>query len=197
MCVALIGTVLPGVRRRVWALLGAVALLMTLLVATIAPLRGYWDQAVSRVQITLSTVGMSVGVNESFVERARFIRKGAALMAESPLFGQGLESFRWLSGEGKYAHNNFIELGVSLGLIGVILYYAFPLVILVSALRDRGRDPNVRRFLIIVIPTLLILDMAFVSYATKLVSLMMIMLAGWIERERDAIGATGAEGGRA
>jgi O-antigen ligase len=192
MSVAVIGTFLPGVRRRIWTLVGGVALAMITLVSTLAPLREYWDQAVRRVDLTVTTIGLAVGTNVSFVERARFIRKGAVLMAESPLFGQGLESFRWLSGEGKYAHNNYIEIGVSLGIVGLILYYAFPLAILFSSARERNRDPDVRRFLMIAIPTLMLLDMAFVSYATKLVSLTTIMLAGWVDRRNDLRGVQGA-----
>jgi O-antigen ligase len=192
---SLLGSIYAGARRRVWTLMALVVGLLALMFSAIEPLRFYWDQAVRRVGITLSTIGLSVGANESLVERARFIRKGAALIAESPLFGRGLESFRWLSGELKYAHNNYIEIGVSLGLIGVVLYYAFPIAVLLSAIFARGREQRVRRFIIIAIPTLLILDMAFVSYATKLVSLLTIMLAGWIDQERDTRDASGAGGG--
>ncbi|MBN2564226.1 MAG: O-antigen ligase family protein [Candidatus Eisenbacteria bacterium] len=192
LSVAFLGSVFPGARRRVWTLMAAVVGFMTLLFSAVEPLRLYWNQVVRRVEITLTTIGVSVGTNESLVERARFIRKGADLIAESPLFGRGLESFRWLSGEMKYAHNNYIEIGVSLGIVGLVLYYAFPLAVLVSAIRSPGRDPCVRRFILIVVPTLLILDMAFVSYATKLVSLLMVMLAGWIDHGADVLSGSGA-----
>lgn len=177
----LIAVVIPGSRRRAWTLMALVIGFMTVLFAVVAQLRTYWEEALRRVDVTFTTLGMSVGANESIVERLEFIRKGAALIAEAPVVGRGLESFRWLSGAGTYAHNNFIEIAVALGLIGVVLYYVFPLVILIAAIRSRGLDRDIKRFILIAIPTLIILDVAFVSYATKLVSLLLVSLAGAIE----------------
>jgi O-antigen ligase len=172
-------------RKRVGALVAVAVGAAAVLSATIESFRSAWDLALYRISVVLSNLGVAVGDNESFVERARFIRKGLALMAESPIWGRGLESFRWLSGESAYAHNNFVEIGVSLGLVGLILYYALPLGVLFAALRDRGRDPVVRRFAIIALPTLLVLDMAYVSYTTKVVALTTIMLAGWVDGAND------------
>jgi O-antigen ligase len=172
---------LPGARRRMWATVAFVAVSGGLILSAVAPLRTYWEQAVRRVGIAVATVGMSVGTNESLVERARFIRKGWSLVAESPLAGRGLESFRWLSSEGVYAHNNYIELGVSLGLVGVVLYYGLPVRLLLSA--GRSHDRVLRNLVLIAIPTLLVLDVALVSYYAKITSLLFIVLAGWAEGE--------------
>jgi O-antigen ligase len=193
--VCILGAVFAASRGRAITFVGVAAGLGALLIATVKPLRLIWEHAIWRAGIALTTVGTSVGVNESVVERARFIRKGFALLAESPIFGRGLDTFRWLSGEGTYAHNNVIELGVALGLVGIILYYGFHVSILIGAARRRRTDDFVWRFIAIAVPMLLLLDVAVVSYASKLSTLLLIMSAGWLERTRDDHAPSFVEGG--
>jgi len=177
-----LGAVFSASRARVAVFVGVAAGLGAALVAFVEPVRFVWEHALYRLQI--ATIGTSVGVNQSTVERARFIRKGLDLIAEAPVFGRGLDTFRWLSNEGAYAHNNMIELGVALGLVGVVLYYGFHFSILGAAARLRRTDDPVWRFIAIAVPTLLLLDIAVVSYASKLSTMLLIMSAGWLERTR-------------
>jgi len=177
-----LGAVFSASRARVAVFVGVTAGLGAALVAFVEPVRFVWEHALYRLQI--ATIGTSVGVNQSTVERARFIRKGLDLIAEAPVFGRGLDTFRWLSNEGAYAHNNMIELGVALGLVGVVLYYGFHFSILGAAARLRRTDDPVWRFIAIAVPTLLLLDIAVVSYASKLSTMLLIMSAGWLERTR-------------
>ncbi len=177
-----LGAALTASRVRAATFVGVAASLGAALVAFVEPLRFVWEHALYRLEI--ATIGMSVGVNQSTVERARFIKKGLNLIAEAPVFGRGLDTFRWLSDEGTYAHNNMVELGVALGLVGVVLYYGFHLSILGAAARQRRTDDFVWRFIVIAVPTLLLLDMAVVSYAAKLSTMLLIMSAGWLERTR-------------
>ena len=135
--------------------------------------------------MTLFSLGSAADVSLSFLKRIRFVREGVALIAEAPLAGRGLGTFRWLSDEGTYAHNNFVEIGVSLGIVGVVLYYGFHFSLLATSVRDRHRGRLVGRSTIIVVLTFLLLDMAAVSYTDKLSTLLMITLAGWLERSNE------------
>ncbi len=178
-----LGAGLTASRVRSATFVGVAAGIGAALVAFVEPLRSVWEHALYRVD--MATIGASVGVNRSTVERARFIKKGLLLIGEAPLFGKGLETFRWLSNEGAYAHNNMVELGVALGLVGVVLFYGFHISILGAAARLRRTDEFVWRFIVIAVPTLLLLDIAVVSYAFKLSTLLLIMSAGWLERTRE------------
>ena len=175
-----LGAAFTASRIRSATFVGVAAGLGAALVAFVEPLRSVWEYAIHRIEI--ATIGTSVGVNLSTIERARFIKKGLPLIAEAPLFGRGLDTFRWLSGEGTYAHNNMVELGVALGLVGVVLYYGFHVSILGAAARLRRTDDFVWRFIAIAVPTLFLLDIAVVSYTSKLSTLLLIMSAGWLER---------------
>ncbi|MFH1864648.1 MAG: O-antigen ligase family protein [Candidatus Eisenbacteria bacterium] len=179
-----LGAVLAASRARSLAFVGVAAGLGAALVAFVKPFELVWEGALYRAELAVMTISTSVGVNNSVVERERFIRKGLSLIAESPLFGRGLDTFRWLSGEGTYAHNNLVELGVALGIVGIVLYYGLHLSVLAGAARLRRTDDFVWRFIVIAVPTMLLLDIAAVSYTSKLPTLLLIMSAGWLERTR-------------
>ena len=84
---------------------------------------------------------------ESFNTRYSMIINGLQWFLERPLFGYGIENFGYLYyrkfGVFVYAHNNFIELLVSGGIIGVVLYYSIYIYIFIKlwtpAVRERDR----------------------------------------------------------
>lgn len=55
--------------------------------------------------------------------RSDMINQGITLFLDKPLAGYGLRAYEVLSVYGTYAHNNFIELLVGVGLIGTLHYY--------------------------------------------------------------------------
>lgn len=63
-------------------------------------------------------------VGNSIANRMNMVSIGMELLKGSPLIGYGIGNFSIVSGVGLYAHNNYVELLVDLGLIGTILYYS-------------------------------------------------------------------------
>jgi len=181
----LLGVCIGPHRRRAAIHLAVVAAAGLLLIGSIAPLQEYWDRTVYRTTLTATAFGSTAGVSNSLVQRTRYIRKGIDLLREAPLTGHGLDAFRWLSGEGTYSHNNYIDLGVGVGLIGVLLFYGFHVDLMRRALALGGNATLGGRFLLILVPTLLVLDVAFVSYLAKLPTLLLISAAGWIDGETE------------
>jgi O-antigen ligase len=193
--VSVLGMVFAASRPRAVTFVSVAAGVGALLIAAFEPLRLIWNHALWRAEMALASGGTSVSESHSVIERARFIQKGLSLLGESPIIGRGLDTFRWLSSEGTYAHNNVVELGVALGIIGIVLFYGFHVSILVSAGRRWRTDDFVWRFIAIAVPTLLLLDIAVVSYASKLSTLLLIMCAGWLERTREDRAPVVLEGG--
>ncbi|WP_320128504.1 ATP-grasp fold amidoligase family protein [uncultured Sphaerochaeta sp.] len=62
--------------------------------------------------------------------RMEMIQHGWEMLKQKPLFGWGQGAFTSIGGYGFYAHNNYIELMVSLGVIGTLWYYSLPFIIL-------------------------------------------------------------------
>jgi len=180
-CVWAIGLILWRTRRRILAQVVAAGAIAALVIPAAAVFRAYWERTVYRVAITATAIASDAGVSNSLVERLRFARKGLDFMAEAPLRGHGLGAFSWLSGEGTYAHNNPVEVGVSLGVVGLVLYYLLHAVVLYRGVALRRQGGLGARFIIIFVPTLLLLDAASVSYLMKLPTLLLIMCAGWID----------------
>jgi O-antigen ligase len=173
-----------------------------LLYASSPSFRSYWATAVERsASVARLWTSMSVG-SLSVAERARYVREGFRLMWGSPLLGYGLDSFAWISNEGRCSHSNFVELGVSLGIPGLLLYYGVHAAILTRAFAARAWRTIEGRFAVIVVVAALSLDVGMISYSEKLPSLLLILLAGWVSASarasapRRAGAAAGAPGPR-
>lgn len=72
--------------------------------------------------------------------RASMISTGIDLFLKKPFSGYGLDSFKLVSGFDVYSHNNYIEILVSSGVIGFILFYLPLLLMLVSLFKIRSKS---------------------------------------------------------
>lgn len=180
-CVWVIGLLLWNTRRRIFAQMVAAGLAAAAAVSVAAAFRAHWERTVYRVAVTASAVSSGAGVSNSLVERIRFASKGLDFIADAPLRGHGLGAFSWLSGEGTYAHNNAIEIGVSLGVIGLVLYYLLHAAVMYRGVSLRRGGALGSRFIMIFVPTIVLLDAASVSYLMKLPTLLLIASAGWVD----------------
>lgn len=64
------------------------------------------------------------GESSSDAFRFGLIKKGLNLLQFRPLLGYGYGSYSLISGFGTYAHNNFIELAINFGILGLLTYYS-------------------------------------------------------------------------
>lgn len=102
-------------------------------------------------------------VDYSTKERQAMVEAGIALWKESPLLGHGINSFSALTHWGVYSHNNYVELLCSLGLIGLGIYYAYYIYILVKLVRSKL--PTLQKsYWCLVMIGFLVYDIGAVSY---------------------------------
>ncbi|WP_441361525.1 O-antigen ligase family protein [Acholeplasma laidlawii] len=111
--------------------------------------------------------------DESIKSRLSFQLLGLDYFKNRMFLGYGLDNFRFLPGSyGTYSHNNYVELLVSLGIVGTFIYYIPHLTILIRVIRR----PNMYRTLnIALVSTILILDLFFITYFERF-SLYLIMI---------------------
>lgn len=98
----------------------------TILVVFAVAIAGYYLLQLplfSVINIRLTSY-LSGELNTSDMNRMRFIENGISLIKERPILGWGLQNFRYVTGTDAYSHNNFIEVLVSTGIIGFLLYYS-------------------------------------------------------------------------
>ena len=110
------------------------------------------------------------GQDKSFKDRLSLIKVGFKLWRESPIFGHGFDQFAILSRFGGYAHNNYIELAVSGGLIALLLFYSLHIIILRNAMKQSFAF-GLR--LMIFMAAIILMDTAVVSFYDKAVMCML------------------------
>lgn len=98
--------------------------------------------------------------NVSDNARANMIRFGLQLFFNRPIQGYGLNNFRAFYYTGQYSHNNFVELLVSLGLIGFAIYYGMYAASIFSLIKKSTKD-NPERFQYLMLLFLLIISIIF------------------------------------
>ncbi|MBR0153395.1 MAG: O-antigen ligase family protein, partial [Lachnospiraceae bacterium] len=92
---------------------------------------------------------------------------------EHPLLGIGMDNARMIGGEvfnkGEYyLHNNYMELLADGGLIGFLLYYSMPFLLLTRAVRQQRRwVEDDAMICVILLLLMLVLDVGFVSYDSR------------------------------
>ena len=96
-----------------------------------------------------------------------FIENGKQWFTEHPILGVGLNNYKVLNqgatGRFTYAHNNFIEIAVNLGLVGLILYYSV-YVYLIKNLIKTAKNNKMNAFLLSALIVSLISHYGTVSY---------------------------------
>ena len=117
--------------------------------------------------------------DQSVEGRVALAKTAMITTVRHPLFGVGLDNYQLVRNEatgvvvGTYAHNNYLELSATTGLIGLLLYAGIYLSIgrRLSYLRRNGfvgEDPAVFSACVGVLLLFLLFDFAMVSYAEKL-----------------------------
>lgn len=133
-------------------------------------------------------------VDASLAERKQLQKLAMNAFKEKPLLGWGANNFsvysEMNSGPFLYAHNNYLELLSTLGIIGFSLYYGGYFCILYSAYKEMKRSNYQNIFLIFAISFLLmnlISDIQTVSYSRLPYILIFMLFARYLcfERKRD------------
>lgn len=116
--------------------------------------------------------GHETGTEDS--SRRELIKYGFEWFQDRPILGYGLNCYRRLSnatsmfaGRNFYAHNNYVELLVDVGIVGLLIYYWAYIYIYIklrTIILRIGHEDNVLSWGKILFYILVILDTALVSY---------------------------------
>ncbi len=149
----------------------------TVLVAAVL-LAAYWaitniemfSRTYERLMQMLEHLQGGKGDNSSEVREAMRMM-GWQAFKENPVLGYGVgySAMTLTAGRheaGTYLHNNYVEVGVSLGAVGLALYYWPYLRVLLTSLKRFWRDVGALLLLTVTVVTL-VLDYGMVSYFDK------------------------------
>lgn len=116
------------------------------------------------------------GVDTSVLHRGELVDSGIEAFLQSPIFGYGLDAFRWVAGGGYYAHNNLLELAVNGGLVMIASYYYLYALSAGRANRAYGLRDRRRILHWGLLFLMLGLEFGFVSYRDKFFVLVLVLL---------------------
>lgn len=109
--------------------------------------------------------------------RQQLIRLGIDLFKERPILGWGVNNFRYLSGLNMYSHNNYIELLVSLGIVGFLVFYMLH-VIIISRIDFRNKNDYI--FFVIII-AVISSDFVAPSFSVMYIHFFLSIIVGYQE----------------
>lgn len=104
---------------------------------------------------------MSGELNMSDTKRMHMVDYGMELFKFRPAFGYGLDNFRVLYIERIYSHNNYVELLVSGGVVGLVLYYLMYLYPICTFLFGKNRKRILKNRLYLMLLMWLAVDLVF------------------------------------
>ena len=109
--------------------------------------------------------------------RFEMICKGWEMAKQRPILGYGLASFAELAGYGFYAHNNYIELLFSLGIVGFLWYYIFIIKLGVHAIIQlfSGKKNKLLVLVIAFIVVLMVDDIGRVRYYNEFSHMLFVL----------------------
>ena len=102
---------------------------------------------------------------------------GEQLFKEKPVFGWGLDAFTKLSPYDTYSHNNFIEILVSCGIIGFILYYGALFSLFIKCIKENGKSRTEAKVYISILVATVFMHVAHVDYVSRDSWLLLNMIA--------------------
>ncbi len=143
------------------------------------------DRTVDRFMELEGAIGENVE-GGSTGDRLYFIQSGIEAFFANPLLGTGISTFSKHNDMGYYAHNNYIELIVGVGLIGMLLYY---LIFIYSYVKLRSvHSSTQKRVLQIFLFALLVMDNAIVTYNLKVILFVLLYISIYIEEHSYKVG---------
>lgn len=141
----------------------------------------------TRLENTFDFLLGSGTTEKSMNIRANMISFGMDMFKNRPLLGHGIDNYRRLmerlvSGIGTYAHNNYIELLVDVGIVGTVIYYLTHLITLKNLIK---RNNNLANPFIAIILSYLVIGITLVYYDNKHFSFLLAIGATIPELEPD------------
>jgi O-antigen ligase len=100
---------------------------------------------------------------------------------EKPLLGHGINSFKHLNaqvyGKNYYSHNNWMEIWYNHGLVGMVVYYSFYVIMVRKAWLMRKDSPSLSALIIASIVSIFIFEFGEVTYSANPIQMLLCLCA--------------------
>ena len=114
-------------------------------------------------------------IGESVYIRMDLISIGIEQFKSKMLFGYGINSFQYMNRYNYYAHNNYIEILVNYGIMGIVLFYGFQAAVFLKLCYIWLTQTREIIFLVITMVVIFVNDYGRVSYYSPLNIIMLVV----------------------
>ena len=162
--------------RNVFIALG----LMVVFFIVVTQVEAFYNVLGRRLMLIVNLVTGESYVGNSITNRLNFARIGLDLFTKRPLLGYGTGSFAYESGIGLYAHNNYVQLLVDLGLAGTLVYYSVYVYNVAGLIRIMRHEKDLSSVLLAFALMLVVLELTLVSFQNDYVQLIIALTCAYI-----------------
>lgn len=148
-------------------ILPAIVFLIYVLYSYAITIPEFYDLLGIRIELLLNLITDTDRIDASTSIRMDLIDTGIDLWQSKPWLGYGIQSFTLMSGSGMYAHNNYIELLVGIGLVGMTIYYSLYLFLIMKLGKLVSSGTTIAKPFFIIVVLLTINEIGLVSYGEE------------------------------
>jgi hypothetical protein len=156
-------------------LLGLAAMFFMYLIVTHVDAFWFVKQRTTEMFSAFFGIGVYGTSGLSDLSRLDMIKRGFAEFLKAPLLGNGAAYSYTVFG--RYSHNNYIELLMNTGLIGLITYYSTYFISLKRLKKTSAELWDMRVLFVIIIISMMFLETALVDYYTKYTQFIMAVIS--------------------
>jgi O-antigen ligase len=118
----------------------------------------------------------------SYLTRSTLIEHALIYFESRPIIGYGLDSFRIMSGRGICIDNNYLEILVSSGIVGFLIYYSYIPITIYQCRKLKNKTSILKAMLLIMI-SLLVFHMGSVTYYLRSEWIFLTILFSQIKKD--------------
>ena len=110
-------------------------------------------------------------------KRSDLMEDALMVWREEPVFGHGIDQYRYSGAFTAYSHNNYTEILANFGVVGFGLFYVIYAVLIARSLVGIFRGSEAAWVIMAIIVSVLLMDLARVSYTSRTTWLFIVIMA--------------------
>lgn len=110
-------------------------------------------------------------------KRSGLMEDALLVWEEKPVFGHGIDQYRFSGSYTTYSHNNYTEILANFGVVGIVLFYGIYLVLFVRSLAGITRGSQLAWVIMATLISIVLMDLARVSYSSRMTWLFIAIMA--------------------
>jgi len=110
-------------------------------------------------------------------KRSGLMEDALVVWWQKPVFGHGIDQFRYVGSYTTYSHNNYTEVLANFGVVGLLLYYGIFLSLFVRAAVGASRGSQTAWVILGILVSVVLMDVARVSYSSRMTWIFVMIMA--------------------